>query len=314
MGQDKATQSEYQGLGENRFEWYFLSPRYWLVWLWLGFLWTVTRLPLLWVRRLGAGIGYLFYRLEKKRRHYAQTNIRLCFPEKTPEEQEAIVRASFEGAGMGLLESGLVWWTSFEKLAPYFELEGLDAVIEARARGEKVLMVAIHNTCMELGYTFMSHELPLNILFRLNNNPVWEYVARKGRERFKVGLVPRKQVKWFLHLLDEDVGLIAPDQDLGRKRSLFSPFFGIQTATVPSVSDFARQKNARVVLAYPWRTEKGFAVRVLPLLENYPTEDDQADTDLLNQMIEAAVREHPGDYLWVHRRFKTRPEGEGSLY
>ncbi len=298
-----------------RFEPRFLHPRFWLTWLWLGFLWTVTRLPYPWVVKVGRGIGALFYRVASKRRRYAQTNIRLCFPDKSPEEQERIVRESFAGTGVGLLESGFVWWTPFEKLAPRFTVEGLDALLEAKARGEKLLMIGMHNTCMEIGYSFISHTLPLSILFRVNDNPVWEYIARKGRGRYRIRLVPRKQVKLFLDLLDgEGACLLAPDQDLGPKRSLFSPFFNIQTAMVPSVSDFARQKGAKVMMASTVRTNEGYTVKIEPILENFPTDNLQADTDLCTTLIERVVAAHPEQYLWAHRRFKTRPPGEASLY
>lgn len=299
----------------TEFSWGFLHPRYWLLWLWFGFLWSVTRLPYPLVYRIGRGLGLLSLRLLPKRRVIAERNIELCFPEKTLSERDQIVRESFAGGGLTIIESGLLWWPS-KNLFDRLEMKGMEHIERLRAEGKPVLVFGLHNTPMEIAAASISLYVPFNGLMRVNDNPCWEYVANRCRGRYNLRILPRKQVKELLNYMQQgEVGLMLPDQDFGRRRSVFVPFFGIPTATVPSVSDFSQQANAAVIFMNFYRKgSKGYCVELSEPLKDFPSGDLVADTARVSLITEEAVRQRPGEYLWQHRRFKTRPEGEPSLY
>lgn len=278
-------------------------------------MWLVSRLPYSLFCAFTRGVGLLFMHLGKERRYVAARNIELCFPEKSPEQRADILRESFAGAGMALFESGFVWWPQ-KRLTKMVDIIGLEHLEKARADGQNVLMFTPHNTSLEACFSQLSMHEKLNILFRVHDNPFWEYMSGRGRRNFRLRLIPRKQVKEFLHFLSTGrTGLIAADQDLSKRRGVFVPFFGIQASTVTSVSDFCRQTNSVAMLVSGYRRPgKGYTVEIRPPLENFPTDNVMADTARVSLVTEQAIREQPGDYLWHHRRFKTRPEGEAPLY
>ena len=254
-------------------------------------------------------------RFGKERLYIAERNVELCFPEKSAEERASIVRESFAGAGMALFESGFVWWPR-KSLTKMVEIKGLEHLQRAHEQGQNVLMFIPHNTSLEACFSQLSLHEHMNILFRVHDNPFWEYMAGRGRRNFNLRLIPRKQVKDFLHFLSKgQTGLIAADQDLSKRRGVFVPFFGIQANTVTSVSDFCRQTGAVAMLVNGYRRPgKGYTVEIHPPLENFPSDDIVADTERVSLCTEEAIRKNPGDYLWHHRRFKNRPEGEEPLY
>ncbi|UTA46381.1 lysophospholipid acyltransferase family protein [Simiduia sp. 21SJ11W-1] len=305
--------SSDEHLAAQRFRWQFLTPRYWLLWLWFAVLWLVSQLPYCCVRAIGRAAGLVLFRVVPARRRVALRNLALCFPELSETERWHLAREHFASAGFTLFESGWVWWGSRKRFEAFFDIQGAE-ILEALT-GKPVLFFGLHNTCVEMAYAYLSLQRPLNVLFRVNNNPLWEYMATRSRSRYQVRLIPRKQVPEFIARLSAgEAGLIAADQDLGRKRSLFVPFFGVEAATVPSVHEFARAACAQVVFAEAFRAGNGRYVVRLKLLQNFPSNDPLADTRTMNLCIEESVRRHPEQYLWMHKRFKTRPKGEACFY
>ncbi len=316
MGKRKRKRSNSTSENRYDFRWSYLAPQYWLLWLSFALLWLITRLPLSVVLKIGDCVGLLLYKAGGSRRKIGARNIELCFPELNESEREAMLCQCFKHCGHGLFLSGIVWWSSKQRLQKISRIEGIEPLLEAKAAGENILMVFPHNTSLEICAVALAEHVKFNVLFRVNDNPMWEYVAGKGRSRHNVRLIPRKQVKEFLSLIETDgVGAVAPDQDLGKKRSVFVPFFGIQTATVPSVSDFAKQTNSKVAFFDLYMDDDNtFVAACDGLLDNFPSDDQIADTARVNALLEESVRRHPSQYLWLHRRFKTRPEGEPKLY
>lgn len=296
----------------DQFRGYFLHPKFWPLWLWFAILWLVGRLPLPAIRGLGSATGKLVYSVAKSRRRVTLRNLELCFPEKSEAERESIAKQSFANAGMALWESGLIWFGRLSRIRKMHNIIGLEHL--QKQDDEAILALAMHNSCLEPAYGPLALEHSMKILFRVHNNPFWEYVAQKGRNRYNLELVSNKRVSRFVEYMREGhTGLIAADHDLGRKNSIFVPFFGIQTATVTTPSTLATAANARVVFTCGYRTAKGYEVEISPM-ENFPSEDIHADIERFSATVEAHVRKHPAEYLWMHRRFKTRPEGEESLY
>lgn len=296
----------------DQFRWYFLHPKFWPLWLWFAILWLVGRLPLGAIRALGKGTGLLVYKVAKSRRRVTLRNLELCLPEKSATEREQIAKDSFIGGGMALWESGLIWFGRRSRIQKMHQVIGLEHL--NREPGQAILLLGMHNACLEMAYGPLALQHKMKILFRVHNNPFWEYVAQKGRNRYNLELVSNKRVSRFIeHLRNGETGLIAADHDLGRKNSIFVPFFGIETATVTTPSTLATAANAKVVFSCGYRTPNGYAIELVPM-DNYPSNDIEADIRRFSTTVEEHVRKHPGEYIWMHRRFKTRPEGEESLY
>ncbi len=296
----------------DQFRGYYLHPKFWPLWIWFSLLWLVGRMPLVAIRALGTGTGLLVYKVAKGRRRVTLRNLELCFPEKSQQEREQIAKDSFASGGMALWESGLIWFGSHSRVSKMHKVIGLEHL--EREPGQAILVLGMHNACLEMTYGPLALQHSMKILFRVHNNPFWEYVAQKGRNRYNLTLISNKRVGQFVeHMSNGETGLIAADHDLGRKNSIFVPFFGIETATVTTPSTLASASNAKVVFSCGYRTKDGYVVELKPI-DNFPSDDIKADIVHFSALVEDHVRQHPGEYIWMHRRFKTRPEGEESLY
>ncbi|MBV1915253.1 MAG: LpxL/LpxP family Kdo(2)-lipid IV(A) lauroyl/palmitoleoyl acyltransferase [Pseudomonadales bacterium] len=294
-----------------------LAPRHWPMWLVIGLLRIVAFFPYSWMIATGKKLGRLLMKVGGSRVLVARRNLELCFPEKSVSEREGILERNFESLGITLLESSIAWWGGEKKIHELVEIEGLDMLKQRAADGKRTLVVAFHFMPFELCGLRIACDLRLSALYQPQTNEVFERVSTRRRNLYDIELIPRKKIKYMLSLLEkgELVGLL-PDQDFGVKRGIFVPFFGIQAATVPSVSEYARQAKADVVhLDFHRKADfSGYKVTFSEPLENFPSGDDYADTLRLNQIAEQAIRITPDQYLWQHRRFKTRPEGEEPLY
>ena len=258
--------------------------------------------------------------LLKKRRYIAEKNIRLCFPELSDTQIRQLVRTNFEYGGIALLEPGLTWFASLKRFRKFYRIEGLEHLNRLQKRGKTVLLCGLHMQCLEVMARTLAEHIFTNHLYRINNNAIYEYICGIKRLSYSSGIrmIPRKKIRDFLYLMKNDrIGSLIPDHDLGRKSSLFVPFFGQLAATVPTVSVYAKKTNA-VVLPVDYfldEKKKQYVFRLGAPLENFPTDDRYADTLRINQWVEEKVREHPEQYLWMHRRFKTRPDkNDPSLY
>lgn len=305
-----------QRSNDVEFTFALLAPRYWLLWVWFGILWAVSRLPYPAMCSVGSALGRVLYHLLSSRRKIALKTLAVCLPELDETAREKLARDSFAAMGITLFESGIVWWTRPERAAHIFRVSGVEKLDAALAADQRVLLIGTHMTCIEFALSHLTTRVPFSVLYRVHDNPVFEYVSGRGRAQFEIELLPRKRVADFLDRIRKGkVGTIVPDQDMGANRSVYVPFFNETAATITAVSDYARDTGARVALVKSYRTSDGHvAVEVGEFLDDFPGDDLVADTTRVNQIIESAIREHPGQYLWAHRRFKTRPEGAPSIY
>lgn len=295
----------------------FLHPRYWLLWLGLGLLWLLAQLPYPLLMRLGRGLGAVMYRFAGSRRKIAARNLELCFPELSASEREQLLRENFASTGMTFFEMAISWWWPAARLRKLGQVEGLEHIRQAEAEGQGVLLMAMHFTTLEMGGGLLGMQQDMYGMYRPHKNPLFDYVQRRGREQRLIGVIERDDVRGMLKLL-RGGGVIwyAPDQDYGAQRSIFVPLFGISAATVTATSKFARLGKARVIPFTQVRLAdgSGYRLTVHPPLADFPGESEEADCLRVNQWIETAIRQHPEQYLWAHRRFKTRPPGEAKLY
>ena len=293
------------------------SPRAWPAWIAVGVGWLISRLPLSAVFALGGAFGRLAHAISSSRRHIAETNLRLCFPEMSDAERAELVRANFVHTTLGAIEVMLPWLNPKRDLSPNIDVIGAEHYEAARDEGRGVLVLACHFTTMDVISQPLSRLGTFDVMYRYNKHPVWEWLQVSGRKRYFDGVVERQDTRQVLKRLRAGRSIwYAADQDYGAKVSVFAPFFGVSAASITATARFAKLNDSPVVMMTTHRdlTRKRWAIEFHPALTDYPTGDDVADATRINQLIEGFVRQAPEQYLWVHKRFKTRPEGEPSLY
>ena len=297
----------------------FFHPRFWLLWLGLGVLWLVVQLPYKVQLCIGRVLGAVMYRIAGDRRRIAARNLELCFPEKTAAERERLLKENFASTGIAFFEMAMSWWWSKPRLAKLAHVEGLEHLEQAQREGKGVILMAFHFTTLEIGAALLGQQHTIDGMYREHNNPLFDFIQRRGRERHNADslAVERDDVRGMLKLLRSGRAIwYAPDQDYGAKQSIFVPLFGIPAATVTATSKFAKLGKAKVVPFTQQRLADGSGYKLVihAPLSDFPGESDEADCLRINQWVERAIRECPEQYLWAHRRFKTRPPGEPKLY
>ncbi len=228
-----------------------------------------------------------------------------------------MLQEQFASLGIGVLEMAMSWWGTDRQLRKLARLEGLEHLHRALDRGKGVILLSGHFTTLEIGGRLLSMVAPFHVMYRSHKNVAFESMLKTARTRHFKKAIPRGDLRGMLKSLRDNIPVwYAPDQDYGREQSIFVPFFGISTASVTGTSRLARISQAAVVPFFQTRLPgaQGYQLTLYPALENFPGESVEADTRRINALIEARVRDQPEQYLWVHRRFKTRPEGEAGVY
>lgn len=293
------------------------SPRVWPTWLLVGAGWLLARLPLSWLVAVGRMLGAAAWHLARRRRHITEVNLALCFPERSAAERQVLARASFRHTGVAAAEMMLAWLNPRRDLTSRFRVSGAEHLLAAQALGRGVVLVSGHFSCLDISSRPVSRLTPVDVMYRENKNPVWEWLQVRGRSRYFPAVIERDDVRHTLRRLKQGHTVwYAADQDYGRKHSVFAPFFGHPAATITATARLARFNDSPVVFMTQFRNLDALTWEICfePPLEDFPAADDVANATRINRLIEAAVRRHPDQYLWAHRRFKTRPEGEPRPY
>ena len=285
------------------------------MWAGLGVMLLAARLPWVWQRALGRGVGWLALRLARTRRNAAEVNLALCFPDKSPEWRAQMLRDSFEALGIGLFEFARAWWGSLEPVKRGLQVEGLEHLQRLQAEGRGVLLVSGHFMTLEMCGRLMCQFVPLAGMYRRHRNPVMEWAVKRGRLRYAVAMFANSDLRGAVrHLKRGGLLWYAPDQDMRGKDTVFAPFFGMPASTITATHQLARVTGCAVVPFFHRREGGRYILRVAPPLADFPSEDAVADTARVNAAIEAMVREAPAQYLWIHRRFKRQPQGRSNYY
>jgi KDO2-lipid IV(A) lauroyltransferase len=272
-------------------------------------------------RRWGCLLGWVARYLLRKRRRIVSINLALCFPELTDRQREALLRRHFYLLAQSIVDRGLCWYgqpSAIKETVLISGLEHLDQLVQAQRR---IVMLAPHFIGLDVAATRLTmHLRQAATLYASQSDPDVDQLVREGRERFnQVCLVSRREgVRGLIRHLREGVPIYyLPDMDFGRKGAAFIPFFGVQAATLMTAAQIARTWQAAVVpIVSRLDSETGrYQVEVLPPLEDFPGGQSLEEaTARLNGLIESWIRVDPAQYYWVHRRFKTRPEGEKKFY
>ena len=306
------------GMPRPSFDRSLLTPRHWPAWIGLGAIWLIARLPYPMLMRLGRWLGALAMRVDSARRPVAEANIALCFPELNRAQQAALVDAHLRDIGLMLVEFALGWMGRDESIARLpLSVEGLEHLERARAAGKGVLLVGGHFSHLELCARLVSQRIRIAGMYRRMDSAVFEWAVLRARLHYADAMFEKDDIRGTVKYLRGGGTLwYAPDQDMRSKDSVFVPFFGVPAATITATHHLARMGNAVVIPFFHRRLpdNAGYALRLGAPLENVPSDDVLEDTARVNACIEQMAREAPEQYLWVHKRFKTRPDGMPPVY
>lgn len=293
-----------------------LRLRHWPTWFAVGLLWLVAQLPYRLQLSIGRQLGHVIKRCSHKTRRVTDINLALCFPELSALEREILRDKNFESVGMGIVETALTWWGNPEKLLPQVHIHGLEYVDAALQHGKGVIFCSAHFSALELSGRLFALKVPISAMYRPQKNPVLDYLARRYRYRFYRETIAREDLRGMIKSLKKNnIVWYTADIDAGTKNGIFVPFFNVPAASLTITSRLARITGARVVPAFYYRREGGgYDVHLGPILDHFPSDDLEHDTGRINQIIEAAIRQKPEQYLWQYKRFKTRPAGETRFY
>jgi KDO2-lipid IV(A) lauroyltransferase len=285
----------------------------------LGLLWLLHGLPLGVQAAFGRALGRVFYALAGERRRVALRNLELCLPELTPRQRVALARQHFQWLGRSLLERGLLWYAPPERLKRLIHVEGDVHLAETSER--PVMWLVPHFMALDVAgsATQLFQTQKVSSIYQSQSSPVFDEAIRKGRTRFGQGQIfPRSDTALpLVRAIRRGFAFFnLPDMDFGTKDAAFVPFFGVPASTLLAPSKLARSLRMVVqpVVAEMLPGGQGYRVRFLPPWTDWPSDDAEADARKMNQWIESEIRRNPAQYLWVHKRFKTRLPGEPSLY
>ncbi len=305
-------------MNSPRFRASFLHPRYWLTWFGLGVLFLLVQLPYPVLNRLGIWLGRTSMRFLKRRVSITRRNLQLCFPDLPADQVEARIISNFESLGMGLLETGMAWFWSDARVKRWFDVSGLHNLKKAQENKQGVLVIGVHFMSLELGGRAMGLCQPMMAMYRPHNNKAMEFVQTWGRMRSNKAMLDRKDLRGMVHALKKGEAVwFAPDQDYGPRGSVFAPLFAVdQAATTCGTFMLARLAKPALVTVVLVRKAggTGYELVIQPQLQDYPIDDEMAAAAYMNRVIEKEIMRAPDQYLWLHRRFKTRPAGAPSLY
>jgi Kdo2-lipid IVA lauroyltransferase/acyltransferase len=295
-----------------------LAPRYWPSWLGIGVIWLIARLPYRALYLLGRTVGLLTSLLPGERCFVARRNLQICMPQLDAYAREKLLRASLRDLGLMLVEFACAWMASARTLARIpCAIEGLEHLDACRKNGQGVLLVGAHFSHLELCARLVSQRIRIAGMYRVMDDAVFERSVLRARLRYAEAMFTKDELRASVKYLKRGGALwYAPDQDMRGKDSVFVPFFGVPAATITATHHLARLSGAAVIPFFHRRLAhgRGYALRLEAPLADFPSADVVADTARVNGLIERMVREAPDQYLWVHKRFKSRPPGEPALY
>jgi KDO2-lipid IV(A) lauroyltransferase len=283
-------------------------------WLGVFLLWLIHFLPMRWIGAIGAALGSLLYRFGRGR--VTRINLALCFPGMPEHERHALGLRHFRMLGRNALELSVMVWGSEKQLLELIRVEGLEHL--RALKGRPVIALAPHFIGLNMGGIRVAHEYPGTAsIYSRQKNPVLDRIFLKARTRFgDPHLVSRQEgLRSVIRVIKSGKPFyFLPDMDFGPRDAVFSPFFGVKTATITTLPRLARLAGAAVIPVVTRQVGEGYIVRFYPEWKDFPTQDIDADVRRMNAFIEERVREMPEQYFWAHKRFKTRPPGERSPY
>ena len=289
-------------------------PKYWFNWIVTLLLRFIILFPYSWFMRFGRLLGFFAMFIVRRRVRITEQNFKMAMPELSEKEVKNLTKEHFANVGMALFETAMAWYWPERRLKKlvHIDKEELQKAKEIARSRKGIIVLTCHFVTLELMARIYGTNITKGVgVYRPNDDLVLEYLQVKGRSRSNLYLVDRREIKPIIKALLKGLPIwYAPDQDYGRRASVFVPFFAVkEAATVTGTAGFAKVKNTVVQPSYTIRLPnyQGYKLVIKDVLENFPTGDDIADATRVNKIIEDMIKEAPAQYMWLHRRFKTTP-------
>ena len=309
------------------FEWQFLLPKYWAIWLLMTIIMPLVYLPLRWQFWLGRKLGILIYTVSGTRRRDTLINLKLAFPEKPEVERELMAKQVFVNQGIGLFETLCAWFRP-NVFTRTVSISGLQHLVNAQNEGRAVILLGAHYTMLDLGGMLCTQFFPMDGMYRPQNNALLDWFIYNGRTTILSKQISNRNMRSLVDSLKEGrVIWYSPDQDYGLKQGVMAPFFGVPAATLTATRRLATLGNKALppaVMALhtyrqtpdnlPSGKRPHYHLTITPKLDNYPSNDEVADATRVNEVLEGLIRIDPTQWMWFHRRFKNGPEGRTDIY
>jgi KDO2-lipid IV(A) lauroyltransferase len=297
---------------------FYMKPEYWPLWFAIGLLRLVSILPISAIHLLGAGAGRIIYRTVPSRRRAARINLKQAYPDFTDEKIDTLNKKAFKSLGISVFEMGLAWFTKSEVLSQLCQIEGKEHLDRAMAKNKGVILLTGHFTTLEMGgHLIGTYVDKYNAVFKNAHNPLFNAIMKHYRSKMGDELIETRNVRAIIRgLKSGHATWFGPDQDFSDQDIVFTPFLGGIASTLTATAKIAKMTGAAVVPFYPVRLDKGkgYKLIVLPALENFPSDDIEADSARVNKTIEDMVYACPEQYLWSHKRFKTQADRSTNIY
>lgn len=300
----------------GRFHWTFLLPQYWFIWFASGFLIFLSLLPWAVQWRFAKILSNIAWKTLGSRRKTTLKNLNLCFPHKTLEEIELDAKQVFFNGVLGYFEAVNSWYSP-KWFASRIHVHGIEHLKNHKGRG--ILLLGSHTTLLDAGGFVSSCFFNLDVVYRPQNNSLLNFLIIKSRSRVYESQIPKNDMKELIKKLKQGHAIwYSPDQDFGLKQGVMAPFFNVPAATLTAHRRLMNITDAVAIPLFFYRTgdleNPQYHVHLEPALNNFPSSDEIRDATRVNQILENQIKMYPTQYMWFHRRFKTRPNGEKSLY
>ncbi|ALH95098.1 lauroyl acyltransferase [Acinetobacter equi] len=302
----------------GEFQWSFLLPKYWGIWIGITFLMFLAILPWSIQYRLATALGRFSFRHLKSRRKTTIRNLEVCFPEWNQEQVLQNAEQVFIDQMLGVFETLNAWYCP-KWFDGRVEMEGLEHIENAQAQGKGALLLGTHSTLLDAGGYVCAQYFDPDVVYRPQNNPLLDMFIYRCRSTIYTHQIDHDDMRGLIrHLKNGRAIWYSPDQDFGLKQGVMAPFFGVPAATVTAHRRLLKMTKAEAIPLYFYRDgdikNPKYKVLIEPPVENLPSDDELDDATRTNLIIERQLRIAPTQYMWFHRRFKTRPEGWDKIY
>lgn len=309
------------------FQWQFLLPQYWGIWLLMAIIVPLAYLPLRWQFWLGRKLGILIYKIAGTRRRDTLINLGLAFPEKPEVERELMAKQVFVNQGIGVFETLCAWYRP-NIFTRTVSISGLQHLVNAQNEGRPVILLGAHYTMLDLGGMLCTQFFPLDGMYRPQNNALLDWFIYNGRANIVSKQIASRDMRSLVNSIKaKHVIWYSPDQDYGLKQGVMAPFFGVPAATITASRRMAKlgnkDKPPAVMALHTYRQTPDnlpsgkrphYHLTITPELSNYPSNDEVADATRVNELLEGLIRIDPTQWMWFHRRFKNGPNGRTDIY
>ena len=264
---------------------------------------------------IGKTIGKLLYPFMHKLRSTAYSNISHCFPDKKQNQVNLLVKRHFEAIGVSFFETANAYYGSDKKIRKLLTITNENFFHDALKEEGGIILLCSHFMPLMLGSRALLINHTIANIYRPQNNKLFDRIMVRGYKKNGAVMIKSTDTRSIIKAINNSLPIwYAPDQDLGKNNSVFAPFFGIQTATASATARLAKNNNTRVIPYSFIRTKKGYTMSFEKPIANYPSNDPIQDATIVNQILEKQIIKSPEQYLWIHRRFKTRPNDEKNFY